>query len=149
MHLSGEWVPQASGALLFDVAPWIQIGGAGRVGLDHPTVRAPAELRIRFGYGGLRVAVRPVPERWPGLGLTLLAGAGNVDVQEPTLGSTVDSENGGILEPGVTFWRPLGARVGVLASASWRFAFAFETVVVDSDDLGGPAFGVGLVFGPF
>lgn len=148
--LADQWVPQASGALLFDAAPWIQVGGVGSVGLDHPEVRGASELRVRFGYGGVRVAVRPAAERLPGLSLTMIAAAGNVDVQEPTIGSTLDSENGGVVEPGVTWVRPLGAHLGLLASASWRFAFEFENLVgVSSSELGGPALGVGLVLGPF
>jgi hypothetical protein len=149
-RLSGEWIPQTGVALVLHVSPSIQLAGVARVGLDHPTVREQGDVQVRFGYGGVRVAVRLAPERSPGLVLSLLGGAGNVDVQEPTIGAVVDSENGGVVEPGVSFTHPLRGRFGMIASASWRFAFEFDAVVgVDSAELGGPSLGIGLSFGPF
>jgi hypothetical protein len=149
-RLSGEWIRQTGAALVLHVSPRIQVAGVARVGLDHPTVREQGDVQVRFGYGGVRIAVQPAPERAPGFVLSFLGGAGNVDVREPTIGSIVDSENGGVVEPGVSFTHPIARRLGVLASASWRFAFEFDAVVgVDSAELGGPAIGIGLSFGPF
>jgi len=149
-HLYGEWTPQIGGVVALRLAPWIDVGGAARVDLEHPTVEEQGDVRIRFGYGGVRVAVRPALERWPGLTVSLLGGAGNVDVHEPSFGGVVSSENGGIVEPGVSFTQALASRLGVSASASWRFAFEFDAEVgVDPAEIGGPALGIGFTLGPF
>jgi hypothetical protein len=149
-QLADEWIPQAGGAITLRVAPWLQVGGVGRVGLEHLSLREQPGVQIRFGYGGVRVGVRPAAARWPGFTVSLLGGAGNVDVRELTTAGVVDSENGGVIEPGVSLERALGSRVRAGASASWRFAFEFDAVVgIDSNELGGPAIGVGLTIGPF
>jgi hypothetical protein len=143
-------VPQTGGAVLLRLAPWIQVAGVGRVGLDHPTLPEQGDVRVRFGYGGVRVALRPAVERWPGLVVSLLGGAGNVDVQEPTIGNILDSENGGVIEPGVSLDRALFGSLRIAASAAWRFAFEFDEMVgIDAHELGGPALGVSLTLGPF
>jgi hypothetical protein len=149
-RLSGEWIPQTGLALALDVSPGVQLAGVARVGLDHPTLRDQGDVQVRFGYGGVRLAVWPAPERSPGLVLSLMGGAGNVDVQEPTIGGVLDSENGGVIEPGLAVTHRLRGRLAVLASATWRFAFEFDAMVgADTAELGGPSLGIGLSFGPF
>lgn len=148
-RLAGAWVPQAGAAISLRLTPRILVGGVGRVDLEHLTIASQGDVRVRFGYGGVRVEVQPWT-RWPGLGFSLLAGAGNVDALEPNTGSVVDSENGAIIEPGISFTRALVGRVGLFATASWRHAFEFEDVVsLDSRDLSGPRLGIGLTLGPF
>jgi hypothetical protein len=118
------------------------------VDLEHLTIASQRSARVRFGYGGLRVEVQPVA-RWPGLGASLMAGAGNVDALEAGTERVLDSENGAIIEPGISFTRRVVDRLGLFASASWRHAFEFEELVtLDSWDLSGWRLGLGLTLGP-
>ena len=144
-RLAGEWVPAAGATVSLRLASWIALGAGARVGLDHPTVvDAGSIVRLRFGYGGLRVALRPVSSGPTKVVLSLLAGAGNVDVQERSVGAVIDSDNGVVLEPAVTVARVVGSHVVATASLSWRITSGFEGVGgIDSSTLRGPGLALG------
>lgn len=148
-RLAGSWVTQAGGSVSLDLSPWLSVGGTGRVGVEHPTVdEGSGRVRVRFGYGGVRLAARD-PSR-PSLSWEILAGAGNVDVEEPSVGGTVDSDNGAILEPAVGWRHPLGPSTALTGAVSWRLAFGFDALGnVDSSLLHGPSLTFGFSFGPF
>ena len=150
-RLAGAWVVQAGGSVSLQMDPRVQIGGLGRIGLDHPTVETDGScVRARFGYGGLTVSWRPASARWPGLSISLLAGAGNVDVEEPNGGAMVDSDNGAIVEPALRISRPLADRLALAGVLSWRLAFGFDALGgIDSGRLRGPGLALGVVVGPF
>lgn len=150
-RLAGDWVPLVGAALSVRLTPGIEIGGAGRVALEHPRVPGGAAgLRVRFGYGGLRVTVRPAPTRLPGLRLAVLLGAGNADVHDPAAELDVDSDNGPVLEPALSWTAPLRSRLALSLSASYRIALGFDALgEVSSGDLRGSSFGAGLRLGPF
>jgi hypothetical protein len=144
--VASEWVPQAGAAISLRLTPRITVGAVGRVDLEPLTIEGQ-HVRVRFGYGGVRVGVQALS---PGLAVSLLAGAGNVDALESVVENVVDSENGAIVEPGISYTYGLVGRLGVSATASWRTAFEFEEVVgLDSSDFSGPTLGIELTFGPF
>ncbi len=133
------------------MGPRVQIGGAGQIGLDHLTVETDgSRVRARFGYGRLTVSWRPTSARWPGLSISLLAGTGNVDVEEPNGGAMLDSDNGAIVEPALRISRPLADRLALAGALSWRLAFGFDALGgIDSGRLCGPGLALGVVVGPF
>ena len=150
-RVAGEWVPQAGGTLSFRISPFLEVGGGARIDLSHPTFTSQGSTsRLRFGYGGLQVALRPAPQGWPDLRLGALIGAGNLDVQDPAVGTVLDSDNGAVLEPYASWSLPLTSKVAGGASFSWRFAYGFTARGgIASGDLSGPALLLRLVLGPF
>jgi len=144
-QLTGAWVPQAGAAVALRLAPWVEVAGAGRIGLDHSVVEDQgSQLSVRFGYGGVRVIVEPLPLRARGLALHVLVGAGNVDIRGPNVDGVVDSENGVVLEPGVRFTSAALGALELGASLAWRSAFGFDVVGgIDDGMLTGPALTLG------
>lgn len=149
-RLAGQWVPAAGGALSVRLAPWIDVGGAARVALADPSVtRDGSRVRIHFGYAGLRVSTRPAPERARGVRLDLLVAAGNVDLEDAGAGTAIDSDNGALLEPSLSVTRAVAGPLSMSAAAAWRFVAGFDLLGdVDTRDLRGPTFSVGLAIGP-
>jgi len=103
-RLGGEWVTQAGGSLSFRISSFIEIGGGGRIDLSHPALTGlGSPSRLHFGYAGLQVTLRPAPRGLPGLRLGALLGAGNLDVKDPAVGAVLDSDNGAVLEPSLSW----------------------------------------------
>ena len=150
-RLAGAWIPQAGGTLAIRLSTGLELGGSGRIGLRHATLAdGGSELRLQFGYGGLKVMVRPIPAVAPGLRLGMLVGAGNADLEDPTAGTVIDSDNGGVLEPMLSLSTTFLPRLTGALSFSWRLAFAFEALGgLESRKLRGPSLNVALVLGPF
>ena len=150
-RLGGEWVTQAGGSLSFRISSFIEIGGGGRIDLSHPALTGlGSPSRLHFGYAGLQVTLRPAPRGLPGLRLGALLGAGNLDVKDPAVGAVLDSDNGAVLEPSLSWSLPLFYGLGGGGSISWRFAYGFKALGgLASQDLSGPAFLVRLLLGPF
>ena len=66
------------------------------------------------------------------------------------MGAVLDSDNGAVLEPSLSWSLPLLSGVAGGGSLSWRFAYGFKALGgLESRDLSGPAFLVRLVLGPF
>jgi hypothetical protein len=150
-RLAGAWVSQTGGAVSLRMSPSIEIAGVGRVGLRHPIVEnRGSRVQARFGYAGVRLTLRPTPERPRAFSPSLLVGGGNLDVREPSTRMIVDSDNGAIVEPGVAIDLPMVRRVVAAVAFSWRLALAFDAVGgVESENLTAPALSVGVRFGPF
>ncbi len=142
---------QASAELLFRLDRFVEVGGAGRVDLTHPTiVNEGSSLEPRFGYGGLQVALHPAPLLAPDLRFGALLGAGNLDIRDPAVDTELDSDNGLVIETGFSWGLRVASKVWIGASASWRFASGFDALGgVTSHDLQGPALLAGFSLGPF
>ena len=94
--------------------------------------------------------VRPIPSVAPGLRLGMLVGAGNADLEDPTAGTVIDADNGGVLEPMLSLSTTFLPRLTGALSFSWRLTFAFEALGgLESRKLRGPSLDVALVLGPF
>ena len=65
-RLSGEWVSQTGAAMMLHLGTRLQVGGVGRIGLEHPALPAHGDVRVRFGPGQLN-DVEPGPGRVFGL----------------------------------------------------------------------------------
>ena len=139
------------GSLTFRISSLVEIGGGGRIDLSHPTLTGlGSPSRLHFGYAGLQVTLRPAPRVWPGLRLGALLGAGNLDVRDPAVGAVLDSDNGAVVEPSLSWSLPFLPGMAGGGSLSWRFAYGFKALGgLQSQDLNGPAFLVRLVLGPF
>ena len=150
-RLAETWVGQAGAELLFRLDRFVEIGGAGRVDLTHPTVASEGmKLEPRFGYGGLQIALHPAPLLAPDLRIATLIGAGNLDVHDPAVDADLDSDNGLVIEPGLSWGLRVAPKLWIGASASWRFAAGFEALGgIRSEDLTGPALLAGFSLGPF
>ena len=150
-RIAGSWVGQAEASFSIRVLPWLEVGGAGRIDLHHPTIENQgSSLRVRFGYGGLELDAHPRPMGRDMLRVGVLLGAGNLDVQDPAVGTVLDSDNGAVIEPSVSLNVPLVGKLAARAAGSWRVAVGFEALGgLGSRNLSGPALLLGLAVGPF
>jgi hypothetical protein len=142
----------AGAALSLRLTRRFEVEALVRAALSEPTV-APgsATARLHFGYAGARVTFVPAPTRYPGARFGLLFGGGNADVEDLALGGPLDSDNGAVLEPTVSYSRPLIPKIAASGTLAWRYARGFSLLGggVRSRDLRGPSLGVGLAIGPF
>lgn len=143
---------RAGGArILFRVARDLEVGGAARVDLTHPLVATDGvALQARFGYGGILVELRPAATRAPGLRVGAIVGAGNVHLRDRESGTVLDSDNGLVAEPHLSWWIGVAPRVKLGVTGGWRLARGFQALggLVSRDLRGGLAL-AGIELGPF
>jgi hypothetical protein len=97
------------------------------------------------------VSFLPAPARFPGSRIAVLLGGGNADAEDVAVGGLLDSDNGVVVEPALSYRHPLRPEVAVTAALAWRHATGFTLLggSIRSRDLRGPSLGVGVAIGPF
>ncbi len=122
-------VALAGGSALFRVRDDFSFGGAGYVVVHRVDLSQPGSaLELALAYGGLlgEVRIRESDRiRWTA---RLLLGAGNAKAVVPVVGTELNSDNFGVLEPRLvaSAWiaRPISAKV----EAGYRFVYGLEDI---------------------
>lgn len=120
------------------------LGGAGVI-LTPVDYGASAPRRLRLGYGGLEFEAAV-----PGLGpsdwrVGALLGGGNADVSDILTGVELGSDNFLVLEPRISWIRPLSTAWSTSVRLGYRLAIGVDDLPdSDAGDISGPLVFLGL-----
>lgn len=117
-RLQGESARMLGGAALFTIDDRYAFGLAGWSLFSPTTLRRPGSaLDFGFAYGGVVVEMRLARRRKARVAARLLVGAGNGKLSLPLVGTELDSDNFGVMEPEILgtldLFRPLRLTAGL------------------------------------
>ena len=139
------------GAALLHIHPRLSLGGGGWILHSRSAIQVASpgsDLEMALGYGGVTADLRIVSGERVALDLRVLAGAGNVKIIVPVVGSEIGADNFGILEPELGLTLRLRPDLGVKLTAAYMHSFGVDDVPpVLPEDLRAYSLGLSLILG--
>jgi hypothetical protein len=138
-RLRGRTARMAGVAALLSVGDRFAFGGGGWVMLSDMTVERPGGgLDFTFAYGGALGELRLWNDGAKSCAARLMVGAGNAKLSLPRIGTDIEADNFGVVDPEVSASLHVIGPLDLSAAAGYRMVFGVQDLPgVEGEDLRG------------